>query len=259
MSRAKAILCGSNDWMELLVNPVDSTVEMNGKTNNVSELLWNPPVSGTIYGTLLNYRGQLEKIKAELNHPPYNEPPKAPILYLKPFNTVTACNWPIPLPTGVSELEVGAALGVVIGKKAIRVYPEEAMNYIEGYTIVNDVSIPHDSFFRPAIKQKARDGFCPVGPWIICRDAVSDPGQLDIRVYVNGKLKQENNTRHLIRSIPLLIAEVTEFMTLNRGDILLAGVPEKAPLVKEGDHIRIEISEVGALENTVVPEGELSI
>lgn len=211
---------------------------------------------GTIYGTLLNYQGQFDLIKDEMTKPPYKEEPKAPILYIKPANTITRCGLSIPLPDGVVELEIGAALGIVIGKTATRVTPESAMDYIEGYIIVNDVTIPHESFFRPAIKQKAQDGFCPIGS-VVRRDEIEDAGQLDIRVFINGELKQENNTRNLIRPIPLLLADVTEFMTLNKGDILLVGVPENAPLGKEGDHVRIEILGLGALENQIVAERRL--
>ncbi|HEY4552803.1 MAG TPA: fumarylacetoacetate hydrolase family protein [Bacillaceae bacterium] len=211
-------------------------------------------VRGTIYGVLLNYRGQLEGIREQLDKPPYKEAPTAPVLYIKPANTVSENGAPIPLPPGNAELEMGAALGVVIGKKAVRVKAEEAMDFIEGYTIANDVSIPHESFFRPAIKEKARDGFCPVGPALIGKDEIKHAGDLDIRVWINGELKQENNTRNLIRPIPQLIQDITEFMTLDKGDILLAGIPEGAPLARAGDFVRIEVSGIGFLENTVLSE-----
>jgi 5-oxopent-3-ene-1,2,5-tricarboxylate decarboxylase/2-hydroxyhepta-2,4-diene-1,7-dioate isomerase len=185
---------------------------------------------------------------------PYKQPPKAPVLYIKPVNTLTGANSGIPLPTGEEKLEMGASLAVVIGKTATRVKAEDAFDYIEGYTIANDVSIPHASVYRPAIKQKARDGFCPIGPWIVSKEDVANPDQLDIRVYVNGELKQENSTRNFIRPVSKLIEDVTDFMTLRPGDVLLAGVPEGAPLAGKGDRVRIEISGMGALENTIVPE-----
>ncbi|MFK2827286.1 fumarylacetoacetate hydrolase family protein, partial [Bacillus sp. B190/17] len=163
---------------------------------------------------------------------------------------------PIPLPEGVSELEIGAALGVVIGRTATRVSEKEALDYVAGYTIVNDVSLPHASVYRPAIKQKARDGFCPIGPWIVKSEAVANPDSLTTRVWINGELRQENTTANLIRSVAKLLADVTDFMTLNAGDTLLAGVPEQAPLAKAGDTVRIEIDGVGVLENKVVPENE---
>ena len=131
---------------------------------------------------------------------------------------------------------------------------EEALSFVSGYTIVNDVSVPHDSVYRPAIKQKARDGFCPVGPWIMPKECINNPNSLQIEVFINGQLRQQNNTQHCIRSVTKLLADVTEFMTLRPGDVLLTGVPEKAPLAKAGDVVRIEINGVGVLENKLVQE-----
>ena len=157
---------------------------------------------------------------------------------------------------GISRLEMGAALGLVIGKQAVAVDEENALTYVAGYTIVNDVSVPHDSVYRPAVQHKARDGFCPIGPWIIDRQEVDNPDDLTIRVFINDKLQQENSTSNLIRSVSRLLADVTEFMTLSPGDVLLVGVPEEAPQAKVGDKIRIEIAGIGSLENVIVDERE---
>ncbi|TCP30858.1 5-carboxy-2-oxohept-3-enedioate decarboxylase HpaG1 subunit [Scopulibacillus darangshiensis] len=216
-----------------------------------------PPVSGTVYGTLLNYKGELDALGDAVNRPPYQAPPRGPIMYIKPVNTIIGYGKPIPLPEDVQELSMGAALGIVIGKTATRVNESEALDYIAGYTVVNDVSIPHSSVYRPAIKQKIRDGFCPVGPCVIERDAVDNPDDLTVRVKINGDVRQENTTKHLIRPAAKLIADVTDFMTLSAGNILLVGVPENAPLAKAGDRVRIEIDGVGCVENTVVREDEL--
>ncbi|MFS0644790.1 fumarylacetoacetate hydrolase family protein [Siminovitchia sp. 179-K 8D1 HS] len=254
MSFVKASLQGLGVWDEVQADLAGATVELHGKKQPVSNVSWNPPVNGTVYGVLLNYQGKYDEVKDQFNEPPYKQPPKAPILYIKPANTLIGCNGKILIPAGEEQLEVGAALAVVIGKTATRVKAGNAMDYIEGYTIANDVSIPHESVYRPAIKQKARDGFCPIGPWIVAKDDVAYPGQLDIRVFINGELKQENNTRNLIRSIPQLIEDITDFMTLQRGDVLLAGVPEGAPRARKGDRVRIEIAGIGVLENKIVPE-----
>jgi len=250
---------GISQGETVLIDYKNQTIEVNGGKNSLHEVSLDAPVSGTIYGVLLNYKGAFERMGEEFNEDPYKAPPKAPILYIKPVNTIIGYGAPIPMPATVQELEVGAALGVVIGRKATRVSKEEALGYVAGYTIVNDVSIPHKSIYRPAISQKCRDGFCPVGPWVIERDAVVNPDKLTIRVYINGELAQENTTANLIRSVSQLIAEVTDFMTLNEGDVLLVGVPEDAPLVKTGDQVRIEIAEVGTLENIVVHENEILI
>lgn len=131
---------------------------------------------------------------------------------------------------------------------------EEALDYVDGYAVVNDVSVPHDSFYRPAVRHKCRDGFCPIGP-LTPRAAVGNPDALAVRVYVNDVLMQENTTANLVRPIAQLLADVTEFMTLSPGDVLLAGTPEKPPRARVGDRVRIEIDQLGKLENNIVAEG----
>ncbi|MFC7394128.1 fumarylacetoacetate hydrolase family protein [Scopulibacillus cellulosilyticus] len=257
MKKATTKFRGSRQTTEVYVNPADGTAVLNDMYNSLKDLPWDVPVSGTIYGTALNYKGALAALGESVNEKPYQAPPKAPIMYIKPVNTIISYGMPIPLPTDFSEVEIGPALGIVIGQTATRVSEEQAMSYVAGYTIVNDVSIPHESVYRPAVMQKARDGFCPVGPWVIEREAVTNPDELNIRVFINGELKQQNNTKNLIRSVRRLICDVTDFMTLNAGDVLLVGVPENAPLAKKGDVVRIEIDEVGILENHVVNENEL--
>jgi 5-oxopent-3-ene-1,2,5-tricarboxylate decarboxylase / 2-hydroxyhepta-2,4-diene-1,7-dioate isomerase len=249
-------LRGASTVVEALINLSVNTVEIGGQKHDVNELSFDVPISGMVYGTLLNYKGALSALGEAVNEDPYKNPPKAPILYIKPVNTFSSHSSAIPVPKDVENLEMGAALGVVIGRTATRVREEVALDYISGYTIVNDVSIPHKSFYRPAIREKARDGFCPIGPWIVKRDAVSNPNELGVRVFVNNELRQENTTANLIRSVEKLLADVTEFMTLYEGDLLLVGVPEKAPHAKVGDKIRIEIDCVGFLENQLVHEEE---
>lgn len=214
------------------------------------------PVSGTIYGTALNYKGELTAMGDHLKEVPYKAPPIAPVLYIKPINTLSPHLAPIPLPIHENQLQVGAALGIVFKKAATQVKFASALDYVAGFTIVNDISIPHESIHRPAIKQKARDGFCPIGPWIVQTDEVSEPDNLEITVYVNNKLVQLSTTKNLIRSTKQLIEDVTEFMTLCEGDVLLVGTPENPPLVKEGDEIRVHIEGIGALVNTVASEKE---
>lgn len=239
---------------EVVVDASSNTIFLNDKKFTTEQTSLDAPISGTVYGTILNYKGELEALGSAVNEAPYKQPPKAPVLYIKPINTIIGFQKPIPLPSDVSNLQIGAALGVVIGKNATNVSEKNALEYVAGYTIVNDVSVPHDSVYRPAISQKSRDGFCPVGPWVIERDAIADPNQLSIQVFINGELKQQNTTANLIRPVSQLISEITSFMTLYEGDILLVGVPENPPLAKEGDLVRIEIEGIGSLENKIKPE-----
>lgn len=251
MSKAQIKFNRSPQMVEVNVDSSNNSILLEKQTLNLNEVHLDAPISGTVYGTLLNYKGELNELGAAMYEAPYNTPPIAPVLYIKPINTIIGYKKPIPMPKDSEEIQIGAALGIVIGKNAFRVSEEEALDYVLGYTIVNDVSIPHNSFYRPAIKQKARDGFCPVGPWIIERDAILNPDNLTISIYINNILKQENTTANLIRPISRLISEITSFMTLLEGDTLLVGVPENPPIAKNGDNIRIEIEGIGSLENKV--------
>lgn len=256
MSRARIKVFGANELVSVDVNIVTSTITIEDCAVNANEIQLDIPITGTVFGTLLNYKGALERLADAVNDKPYSAPPIAPVLYIKPANTFNRYGAEIPMPAGLSRLEMGAALGLVIGKQAVAVDEENALAYVAGYTIINDVSVPHDSVYRPAVRYKARDGFCPIGPWIIDRQEVDTPDDLTIRVFINDKLQQENSTSNLIRSVSRLLADVTEFMTLNRGDVLLVGVPEEAPQAKIGDKVRIEIAGIGSLENFIVDEKE---
>jgi 5-oxopent-3-ene-1,2,5-tricarboxylate decarboxylase/2-hydroxyhepta-2,4-diene-1,7-dioate isomerase len=186
-----------------------------------------------------------------MNREPYQYPPIAPILYIKPRNTWSTDGAAIPVPAGARQLKMGGTLGVVIGKPAFEVPAKAALGYIGGYTIVNDVSIPHESYYRPAIKQQCRDGFCPISSSLA---ELANPNRAEIRIRINGELRCTASTAELVRPVERLIADVTEFMTLQPGDVLLVGEPHDAPLAGAGDRVRVEIEGLGSLENQVVPE-----
>ena len=207
------------------------------------------PINGTVYGTLLNYKSSYSELEPHMKNQPYQKPPEAPILYIKPRNTYNHHQGTIKLPNGINQVQIGPALGIVIGKTAVTVSEDHAMQYIQGYTILNDVSLQHDSLYRPPIRFNARDGFCPIGPVVRKANLVQDPHNLEIKVYVNEQLIQTANTNELIRPIPVLLKDVTEFMTLYPGDVLMIGTPNNMPLVHEGDKVRIEIDQIGSLEN----------
>ena len=213
-----------------------------------------PPfhLSGTVYGTLLNHRTALQALGDAVNQLPYQAPPQAPVLYLKPRNTLASDGEPIAVPPGVAELEIGASLGLVIGRPSSHLSEGQAMDHLAGYVIVNDVTVPHSSYYRPSIPFKARDGFCPLGPRVVSRAAIPNPDALTIRVYVDGELKQTATTSELVRPIAKLLADVTDFMTLTPGDVLAVGVAAPAPRIRAGERAVIEIDGLGRLENPVV-------
>ena len=213
-----------------------------------------PPwrLSGTVYGALLNHRSALEALGEAVNAPPYQAPPRAPVLYVKPRNTLAADGDAVRVPAGVAELEVGACLGLVIGRTACRVPAARALEHLAGYVIVNDVSVPHLPYYRPSIPCKARDGFCPLGPRVVARAAITDPDALTIRVRIDGLLRQTASTAALLRPVAELLQDVTEFMTLAPGDVLATGAPAPAPRVRPGQHVSIEIDGLGTLQNAFV-------
>ena len=215
------------------------------------------PLRGTVYGTLLNHHDALAALGSAVDLPPYKGAPKAPILYIKPRNTCIADGQAIMVPYGVPALEMGATLGLVIGRPACRVSEAAALDFVAGYVIVNDVSMPHASYYRPSLRFKARDSFCLIGRFV-ARDAVGSPDALGITVAIDGKVAQRASTAGLIRSAARLLAEVSDFITLAPGDVLSVGVAAGAPQAQAGQQVCITIDGLGQLENPLVSEGGLA-
>ena len=213
-------------------------------------------LSGVVYGTLLNHEPALQALGDAVNAAPYKAAPRAPVLYLKPRNTLAGSGDRIAVPTDAPELEIGAALGIVIGKTACRVSAEQALQFVAGYTIVNDISVVHDVFYRPSIRFKDRDGFCPLGPQVVSSDAIANPDDLLVQIFVDDELKQQTTTGERFRNVARLLADATEFMTLCPGDVLMLGVSAHAPRVRAGQQSRIVIEGIGALVNHFVSEGQ---
>lgn len=199
---------------------------------------------GTVYGTLMNFRGELEALGDKVNEPPYKGAPQAPVLYIKPANTWTENGGNIALPTGVAEVEIGATIAMVM----------KSAREIEGFVLMNDVSIPHDSFFRPPVKSKCLDGFLAIGDRIRARNEAGDPAVFKLEVRINGELKQTVRFSQLVRPADKLLADVSEFMTLGEGDMLMLGCDAGRPRAKVGDRIQISMPALGTLSNTLVAE-----
>lgn len=209
--------------------------------------------SGTLFGVALNYQGLLDQHLAAFQQAPYQKPPSKPVLFIKTPNTRNEQGGVVLHPQG-ERLQPGPALGVVIGQLASRVSLENAMTHVAGYVVVNEFSLPEDSYYRPAVKAKCSDGFCVLGPQLIPRDQVANPGQLSLKLWVNGELRQENTTANWVRDIAQLLAEISEFMTLHPGDVLITGTPEGRVDVLPGDRVEVEIDGVGRLLNHIQAE-----
>jgi 5-oxopent-3-ene-1,2,5-tricarboxylate decarboxylase / 2-hydroxyhepta-2,4-diene-1,7-dioate isomerase len=199
---------------------------------------------GTVYGTLMNFRGELEALGDKMNAPPYKAPPQAPVLYIKPANTWTENGGSIALPANVPEVEVGATVAMVM----------KSAREIAGFVLMNDLSVPHESFFRPPVKFKCLDGFLAIGDRIRARNEAGDPAVFKLEVRINGELKQTVRFSQLVRPADKLLADVSEFMTLGEGDMLMLGCDAGRPRARVGDRIEIGMPALGKLTNTLVAE-----
>ncbi len=204
--------------------------------------------TGTVYGTLLNFRDEAAALAPQMNEPPYKAPPRAPILYVKPANTWSANGAPIPVPARVPQVEIGATIAMVM----------KADNTIGGWRLMNDLSIPHTSFFRPPVKFKCLDGFLGLGDALIPAEQAGDPSQFRLEVRVDGVLVQSVDFSGLVRNAQQLLDDVSEFMTLHEGDALMLGcnitADGRRPLASVGQHIAISAPLFGTLGNELVAE-----
>jgi 5-oxopent-3-ene-1,2,5-tricarboxylate decarboxylase/2-hydroxyhepta-2,4-diene-1,7-dioate isomerase len=207
----------------------------------------------TVVGALLEFQGAWQAMEPVMAQPPHHRPPVHPVLYIKPANTWARHGDPVLLPPDVAEVEIGATLGISFARAASRVNAAQALSHVSGYCVVNDVTVPHQSLLRPPMRQKCRDGFCPIGPWVSAGE-LRDPGTLEIRSYINGELRQRSHTAQLRRNVAQLIADVSEFMTLAPGDLLLIGVAEQPARARAGDTMAVEIDGIGRLENPLQAE-----
>lgn len=204
--------------------------------------------AGTVYGTLLNHRAALHALGAAVSQAPYKAPPQAPVLYIKPRNTFAGQGAEVMIPARMSELEVGASLGMVFARTACRVSEASALDFVQGYIIVADISVPHTAFYRPSVRFKARDGYCPMGPRLVARADIPNPDDLEVRVAIDGRVVQRAGTQDMLRPAARLIAQVSDFMTFQAGDVLLLGVAHGAPRARAGQHAALEIDGLGRLE-----------
>lgn len=220
------------------------SLSASGKTYKISGVKILPPCSPTkIVAVGLNYRDHAEEMKKHL--------PSEPMLFLKPSTSVIGHEDHIIYPSHMSSrVDFEGELAVVLGKTAKSVPPDESMNYILGYTCMNDVTArdlqSRDIQFTRA---KGFDTFAPLGPVI---ETDLDPSDLQIRTYLNGAMKQNSRTSNLIFSVPELLSFVSNVMTLHPGDIISTGTPSGIAPMNPGDTVEIEIEGIGKLKNYLI-------
>ena len=215
-------------------------------------------LSGVVYGALLNHAPALAALGDAVNAAPYKAPPRAPVLFVKPPNTLLAAGQAVAGPGDGDAWQVGVSLGIVIGRTACRVREAAANTVIAGYTMVVDFSVPHESFYRPSVRFKARDASCYIGPRVVAAGDVASPDNLAITVSINGKIAQQTSTANMQRPVARLLADVTDFMTLAPGDVLMLGVPLGAPLARSGQRVVTEIAGIGSYETTIAASAKVA-
>jgi len=200
---------------------------------------------GTVYGALLNFQQEWNLRAPQMPEAPHKGAPKAPVLFIKTANTFTPSGGSIGVPPSVAEVDIGANLAWVMGADAKPV----------ACVLVNDVSIPHESYYRPPVKFKCVDGFMGVGAKALDISKVKTDAVV-LTVKVNGKEVQRVNYADTVRKSQTLLTDISEFMTFQEGDVLLLGsdcLPDgKRPRAKVGDVVEISADGFDTLVNTFV-------
>ncbi len=201
----------------------------------------------------LNYREHARETNAEI--------PDEPVCFGKYANTIGGPGSKIVLPAVSREVDYEAELVVVIGKPAKNVSQADALNYVAGYTVGNDVSARDWQKGRPGgqwMLGKTPDTFAPIGPYLVTSDEVGDPGKLAISLTLNGETMQDSSTSDLIFSVEQIIAHLTQLMTLKPGDLIFTGTPSGVGVardpqifLKPGDQVSVTIEKLGTLTNPV--------
>ena len=190
--------------------------------------------------------------------------PAHPILFMKATSSISGPGDDIMRPRNAKQIDWEVELGVVIGKPAKYVTEDEALDYVAGYCVVNDLSERHFQMHLTGqwTKGKSCDGFGPIGPYLLTRDEVPDPQNLDMSVTVNGTTMQNGNSRDMIFSVRQIISHLSELMTLHPGDIIATGTPAGVGMgqkpdpvyLQDGDEIVATIAGLGSQRQFVVAE-----
>jgi len=212
-----------------------------------NDVMWLPPTETrgiTAYGVALGYADHAVELGLEL--------PDHPIMFTKNPHSLIGHKANVIRPD-VDYMHYEAELVAVIGRPCKNVKADDALDYVKGYTVGNDVTVRDfvGNYYRPPVKAKGFDTFGPIGPWLVSPDTI-DPTNVGVRTYVNDELRQEGNTSHLRHSVADLIEYLTEFTTLYPGDLIWSGTPEGISHVYAGDVMRCEVDGIGSLENPVI-------
>lgn len=216
-------------------------------THRLPHRPWQP--EGTVYGALLNFRREWDIRAPRMSDEPHKVPPKAPVLYVKSANTFNPAGHDLLLQDGIREVDVGGTLGLVIGDDGA----------VSAGALLCDWSVPHMSYYRPPIKFRCRDGYLALPLQTTACLNLSEWNDLEIEVRLNDAVVQRVRLSTMVRSMAALLADVSEFMTLQPGDVLMVGtdcLPDGArPKARHGDRVLISAPGFVSLQQTVRLQG----
>jgi len=192
------------------------------------------------------------------------ELPDRPVLFSKPATAIVGPGQPIRHNASLTaQLDWECELAVVIGREALGVSESDALDYVFGYSIINDISARDQRRGGQWFFSKGQDSYAPFGPMIVTADEIGDPHTLQLRLTVNGDQRQNGNSRHMLFTIPTLIADITSGMTLEPGDVIATGSPQGVgaamnppTFLQPGDVVECTIEGIGTLSNPVVAVGK---
>lgn len=223
----------------------------DGRVLAEQDVVWLPPFEvGTIIALGLNYADHVKELSKELTVTAKDEP----LVFFKGPGALVGHRGMTRRPGDVSFMHYECELGVVIGRTGRRIAAADAMAHVAGYTVCNDYAFRDylENWYRPNLRVKNRDCATAVGPWFVDATDVPDPHALALRTFVNGELTQQGNTANMVHDIGALIEYLSDFMTLQPGDLILTGTPDGVIDVKVGDEVVTEIESIGRLVNTIV-------
>ncbi len=250
------LLRGGTELLQLARRAVENASPETWLPVAGTQLVAPVPDPGKIICIGLNYRDHAAEAGSST--------PAEPVVFAKLSNTVNGPFAPITMPRATEQIDYEAELGVVIGKTCKGVSEGDALDYVAGYLAVNDVSA-RDVQHRNGqwVLGKSPDGFAPMGPALVTADEVGDPQQLDVRTRIGDDVLQSSNTREMIFPVARLISFISEFVTLEPGDVIATGTPsgvggaqDPPRWLRAGETVRVEIPRLGALANLMVPPGD---